>query len=370
MLSELSLEQCHDRLLAMMRYDDLRGEQAECRRRGVYRGIGLAAFIVQTAVGPGLYGPQQVRVSANETCRSDARAGWLGPLRDQHHRPGAGDPHRPRAGHRGGARRRPRHDRDRERRYGYRADRRGAWASRGTALGGEAALRAARRLRQGVLTIAATLLQAETAALRLVSGEILNAAGLAQMKLADIAATAVFRPHTIPLGEVPPLDVTETFTPRDVPYISQANGVQAAHVEVDVELGTTRVLGFWVVDDCGRVIIPMLVDEQMRGGVVQGIGSALYEECIYGETGQLENGSLVDYLVPMASEMPDIMVAHIETPTSATTLGARGVGEAGAVGAAAAIWTAVNDALSPLGVAVTRQPITPEHVLDQVAKRG
>lgn len=111
----------------------------------------------------------------------------------------------------------------------------------------------------------------------------------------------------------------------------------------------------------------MLVDEQIRGGVVQGIGAALYEQCIYSADGQLENGSLADYLVPMASEMPDILIAHVETPTSTTMLGARGVGEAGTVGAAAAIWTAVNDALSPLGTTVTEQPFTPEHVLDRIA---
>jgi len=103
--------------------------------------------------------------------------------------------------------------------------------------------------------------------------------------------------------------------------------------------------------------------------VVQGIGAALYEQCIYGNDAQLENGSLVDYLVPMAVEMPDIRIVHVQTPTNATTLGARGVGEAGTVGAAAAIWTAVNDALSPLGTTLTSQPFTPEHVLDRIAAR-
>jgi carbon-monoxide dehydrogenase large subunit len=106
------------------------------------------------------------------------------------------------------------------------------------------------------------------------------------------------------------------------------------------------------------------VDEQIRGGVVHGIGSALYEQCIYSAEGQIENGSLMDYLVPMAGEMPDIRIAHIETPTPATALGSRGVGEAGTVAAGAAIWTAVNDALSSFGATVTSQPITPEHVLD------
>jgi carbon-monoxide dehydrogenase large subunit len=365
-LSELSLDRCHDRLLALMDYNGLRRMQRELRPHGIHRGIGLAAFIEQTAVGPMLYGPQHVRVSAEEACRltlePDGAIRCVTSITDQ----GQGtcsalaqiiadeigvDPEAIEivsgdtmtAPHGGGA-----------------------WASRGAALGGEAALRAARRLKHNILTIAASLLQVERAALRIQSGAILNAAGLAQLQFADLVAVAVYRSQQIPLDEIPPLEAMERYTPRELPYIA-ANGIQAAHVEVDVELGVIKVLGFWVVDDCGRVINPLLVDEQIRGGVVQGIGAALYEQCVYNDHGQLENGSLVDYLVPMAGEMPDIHVAHIETPSSATQLGARGVGEAGTVGAAAAIWTAVNDALAPLGASVTAQPITPEHILDCVA---
>ena len=228
-------------------------------------------------------------------------------------------------------------------------------------------MRASQKLKLNILKIAGSMLQAEASALRLERGSIVNAAGLAQMKLADVAAAAFYRSHLVPLDELPPLEIVESYAPRDIPYIA-ANGIQAAHVEVDVDLGTIRVLDFWVVEDCGRVINPLLVDEQIRGGVVQGIGSALYEQCIYSAEGQLENGSLMDYLVPMAGEMPDIHIAHIETPTSATALGARGVGEAGTVAAGAAIWTAVNDALSPLGATVTSQPFTPEHVLDCLSR--
>jgi carbon-monoxide dehydrogenase large subunit len=242
----------------------------------------------------------------------------------------------------------------------------GAWASRGTALGGESTLRAARQLRASVLAIAGSMLQAQPEDLRIEAGIVVNAAGLAQLSLADIAAAAHFKSHTIPLDELPPLDVTERYASRNLPYFA-SNGVQAAHIEVDPGLGTITLLGFWVVDDCGTVINPLLVDEQIRGGVVQGIGAALYEECIYNESAQLENGTLADYLVPMAAEMPDIHVAHIETPIGETQLGARGVGEAGTVAAAAAVWGAVNDALSPFGATVTRQPITPEHVLDAIA---
>jgi carbon-monoxide dehydrogenase large subunit len=362
-LGELSLERCHEQLLGLMDYPGLRRQQAELRGKGILRGIGVAVYVEQTGVGPQVYGTMQVRVSANEACRltlapdggircetsiTDQGQGTrtalvqivaqeLGVVPETIDVVSGDTATAPMGG--------------------------GAWASRGTALGGEAALRAARRLKQNILTIAGSLLQADAAALHLDRGSIVNAAGLAQMNVADVATAAFYRSHTIPLDDIPPLEVVESFAPRQVPYVA-ANGIQAAHVEVDAELGTVRVLDFWVAEDCGRVINPLLVDEQIRGGVVQGIGAALYEQCIYSREGQLENGSLADYLVPMAGEMPDIRIAHVETPTPVSLLGARGVGEAGAVAAGAAIWTAVNDALSPLGAVVTTQPITPEHVLD------
>jgi carbon-monoxide dehydrogenase large subunit len=366
-LTELSLQECQTRLLELMHYEALRREQTELRARGIFRGIGLAAFIEQTAVGPALYGQQQVRVSAHEACRlsldpsggircttsvTDQGQGTRSALAQVIADHIGVDPAAVEiiSGDTGTM---P---------FGG-----GAWASRGAALGGEAARRAAERLKQNILEIAGSLLQAPASALRIDNSAIVGAAGLAQMTLAELASTALYRAHTIPLDPLPPLEIVESFSPRDIPYVA-ANGIQAAYVEVDVGLGTIRMLGFWVVDDCGRVINPLLVDEQVRGGVVQGIGAALYEHCIYNDAGQLENGSLVDYLVPMASEMPDIQIAHATTPTSATKLGARGVGEAGTVAAAAAIWTAVNDALAPLGATVTAQPITPEHVLDRISQ--
>jgi carbon-monoxide dehydrogenase large subunit len=368
-LSEMSLDRCHDRLLSLMNYEALRAEQQALRERGIYRGIGLAAFIEQTGVGPQLYGPLDVRVSAHETCRlslepngeircatsvTDQGQGTFTGLRQIVGTTlGVGiDAVEIIAGDTTAA---P---------FGG-----GAWASRGTALGGESALRAARQLRASVLSIAASMLQSQPEGLRIQDGKIVNAAGLAQLSLADVAAAVYFKSHTIPLDELPPLDITERYTSRDLPYFA-SNGVQAAHVEVDPGLGTVKLLGFWVVDDCGTVINPLLVDEQIRGGVVQGIGAALYEECVYNDGAQLENGTLADYLVPMAGEMPDIHVAHIATPISETQLGARGVGEAGTVAAAAAVWGAVNDALSPFGATVRRQPITPEHILDVIAAAG
>jgi carbon-monoxide dehydrogenase large subunit len=112
----------------------------------------------------------------------------------------------------------------------------------------------------------------------------------------------------------------------------------------------------------------MLVDEQIRGGIVQGIGGAMFEECLYSEDGQLLNGSMADYLVPMAGEMPDMEIAHIETPTKSSELGAKGAGEAGTAGAPGAVMNAINDALAPLNANVTVQPFTPQRVLAALGK--
>jgi carbon-monoxide dehydrogenase large subunit len=137
---------------------------------------------------------------------------------------------------------------------------------------------------------------------------------------------------------------------------------------VDIETGFVRLLKMWVVEDCGRVINPQLADEQVRGGCVQGLGGALYEHCVYDASGQLTNGTLADYLVPMAAEMPDIEVTHIQTPTSVSELGAKGVGESGTGAAPAVVMNAINDALRPFKAHVTTHPITPEVILTALGR--
>ncbi|MGE3468658.1 MAG: molybdopterin cofactor-binding domain-containing protein, partial [Pyrinomonadaceae bacterium] len=107
----------------------------------------------------------------------------------------------------------------------------------------------------------------------------------------------------------------------------------------------------------------------VRGGIVQGIGSVLYEECIYNELGSLVNGTMADYLAPLAFEMPDIYVEQLETSERVTELGAKGVGEAGLIGAMGAVWTAVNDALRPIGATISEQPFTPQRVMDALKRR-
>ena len=160
----------------------------------------------------------------------------------------------------------------------------------------------------------------------------------------------------------PELVATRHYRVTDFPFVF-TNGAMAAEVEVDPDTGFVKVLNFWAVEDCGRVINPELVDGQIRGGVVQGIGGAFYEECVYSEDGQLQNATMADYLVPMAFEMPDIIVEHVETPTKTSVLGAKGAGEAGTGGAPAALMNAVNDALRPLGTSIHQMPMTPERIL-------
>ena len=163
----------------------------------------------------------------------------------------------------------------------------------------------------------------------------------------------------------PVLVATERFRVRD--YIF-TNAAHAAYVEVDTDTGFVKVLNYWLVEDCGRVINPQLVDEQQRGSVVHGLGDALYEHCIYDDDGQLLNATMADYLVPMSFEMPDIVVEHVITPTSKTTLGAKGAGESGMAGVPQTILSAVNDALLPYDGEVTAVPVTPEDVLHALGK--
>jgi len=156
-----------------------------------------------------------------------------------------------------------------------------------------------------------------------------------------------------------PLATTFYFEPGTVTW---ANGAHAAVVAVDPETGVVEILRYVVVHDCGTEINPMIVEGQVLGGVAQGIGGALYEEVLYDEDGQLLNGTLADYLVPTAEEVPTVELASRETPSALNALGVRGVGEGGAIVPPAAIANAVEDALSRVGAVVRRTPLTPPYV--------
>jgi carbon-monoxide dehydrogenase large subunit len=240
----------------------------------------------------------------------------------------------------------------------------GTWASRAAGIGGEAAWQAGKALRANVLAAAASILQADPKALDIRAGIIVDSDnGRERMPLEEVARIVYFRPDTLPPGFQAELVVTRHYVPRAWPF-AFTNGVQASYLEVDTRTGMVKLLKHWCVEDCGTVINPQLVDEQVRGGVVQGIGAALYEHCLYDETGQLLNGNLMDYLLPMANEMPDIEVGHVVTPTADSELGAKGAGEAGTAGAPGSVMNALNDALRPLNAALlVEMPFTPERVL-------
>ena len=211
--------------------------------------------------------------------------------------------------------------------------------------------------------MAGAILQEAPENLDIQNGWIVDAATLhPRVELSEIARIVYFRSDTLPPGTQAQLSVAHHYAPQGYPF-AFTNGVQGCHLELDVETGIVKILKSWVVEDCGRIINPLLVDEQIRGGVVQGLGAAFFEECVYGENGQLTNGSLADYLVPMAVEMPDIEIGHVETPTLDTQLGAKGVGEAGTAAASAAALNAVNDAMSPFGGSIAQLPITPARIL-------
>ena len=193
------------------------------------------------------------------------------------------------------------------------------------------------------------------------------ASGTERLTLEELARVAYFRPDTLPAGVQAELVATRHYVPRAYPF-AFTNGVQASYLEVDTETGFVKLLKHWVVEDCGTIINPQLVDEQMRGGVVQGIGAALFEHCLYDERGQMLNGNMADYLVPMAAEMPDIECGHVVSPTADSELGAKGAGEAGTAGAPACVMNAINDALRPFGAAAAHRHAV--HAGEDLARAG
>jgi len=193
--------------------------------------------------------------------------------------------------------------------------------------------------------VAAKVLNMDKAELDILENNVVNRLTREpKLPLSELGRVAYFRPDTLPMDFQSELTVTRHYTPRQYGF-TFTNGIQASYVEVDTDTGFVKLLKHWCVEDSGTVINPMLVDEQLRGGVVQGIGAALYEECLYSPEGQLLNGNMADYLVPMSGEMPDIVCAHIETPTLQSQLGAKGVGEAGTLGSTPSIVSAAVDAL-------------------------
>jgi carbon-monoxide dehydrogenase large subunit len=365
---KLSHHKCLDLLLQKMQYRELRQEQSRLRSKNIYRGIGLAAMIEVTNPSPAFYGVGGARISAQDGATLRLEPSGMVTVMCSVTEQGQGtegifaqiaasavgismDKVRVITGDTGVT---P---------YGG-----GTWASRGAGIGGEAVLLSGRALRANILDIASRILKLGKDELDIQENSVINRLSLQPLlPLTELGRVAYFRPDTLPMDFQAELTVTRHYTPREYGF-TFTNGIQASLVEVDPDTGFVKLLKHWCVEDSGTVINPMLVDEQLRGGVVQGIGAALYEECLYSPEGQLLNGSMADYLVPMSGEMPDIICAHVETPTLQSQLGAKGVGEAGTAGAPGAVMNAINDALAPLHARVTRMPFTPERILRALRK--
>ncbi len=232
-------------------------------------------------------------------------------------------------------------------------------ASRGTVVGGAALLLSCQKLQGKIRRIAGHLLEAAPADIEIHDGQAF-VRGLPgrMLSLREIARVAYYGAN-LPEGESPGLVHSETYDPLSIAF---AYASHACLVEVDPETGVVEVLKYAVVHDCGTMVNPLLVEGQIHGGIVQGLGGALTEEFRYDAHGQLLSDSLQTYHLPLAAGIPPILVEHMETPAPHIPGGFKGSGEGGTIGSTAAIVNAVADALTPFGVRVTSTPLTPDRV--------
>ena len=244
----------------------------------------------------------------------------------------------------------------------------GAFASRSMVASGGALLLAARRVREKVATIAGHMLEASPQDLTIENGRIAVRGVPGRALTVAAVARLAYRPSegTLPAGVDPALEATQYYDP---PPATFANGAHLAVVELDPETGEVEIVKYVVVEDCGRMVNPMIVEGQTQGGVTQGIGNALYEDVVYDEGGQPLTTTFMDYLIPGVVEVPGIDVIHVETPPAVSVSGFKGMAEGGTIGATAAVANAVADALLPLGVEVRELPITPDRIRRLIKER-
>jgi carbon-monoxide dehydrogenase large subunit len=232
----------------------------------------------------------------------------------------------------------------------------GAFASRQAVIGGGAAMRAARALREKVALIAAHLLEAAPADLEVADGRV-AVKGMPDraVPVAEVARVAHLETHRLPAEMEPGLEATRFYDPIRGTF---AAGSQAAVVEVEPTTGRLTIRRYVCVEDTGRVINPLIVEGQVQGAIAQGIGGALSEHLVYDSAGQLLTGTLMEYALPTAADLPSFELDHIEV-VAENLVGVRGVGEGGALGPAAVLANAVADALAPFGAEVNDLPLTP-----------
>jgi carbon-monoxide dehydrogenase large subunit len=339
-------------------YDALRAEQRRLREGGVHRGIGISSYVEGTAIGP--YEGATVRLDASghavvatgacsqgqghETSFAQIAADALGIPLEAVTIVGGDTAAIP---------------------FGV-----GTFASRSAVNAGSSIHEAAGRVKDKLVAAAAALLEAAPADIEVAEGMVTvrgaPASAIPVSKVIQAAIPTFARP-----GLASP-DFEATVYHHQ-PTVTYTSATHVAVVEVDPGTGAVKLLRYLVAHDCGTIINPVIVEGQIHGGVAQGVGGGLLEEMVYDEQGQLLTGTFMDYLVPTAMELPAIETVHLEYPSPRNPLGMKGIGEGGAISPPAAIANAVEDALAPFGVRVTRTPLGPSVVLgllDQAAARG
>lgn len=348
---------CLNRALELSGYAGFRTEQEKGREEGCYIGLGMACFVEASGLGPlegacikiertgrvtlAVGSPAQGQ--GHETTLAQICAGELGvDVESVDVRLG-----------------------DTERlSYGT-----GTFASRTAVVGGNAVSLAARAVKERALRVASKLLKVEVADLQLAEGKVfIGEMPTKSISLSEIATIASGAVPASPLlnGIEPGLEATCYFTPSQPTY---ANGAHVAVVEIDPQTGFAKILRYAVVHDCGRVINPMIIDGQIHGGVAHGIGDSLFENLQYDENGQLLTTSYLTYLVPTACDVPKIKTQHVEVPSQFNPLGVKGAGEAGTIGAPAAVANAIANALSPFGVSVQEFPLIPNRIWELINEK-
>jgi carbon-monoxide dehydrogenase large subunit len=325
----------------------IRDEQPKLRAQGKHVGIGVVSYVEGTGIGP--YEGARVRVESDGTVTLATGVGTQGQghftsfaqlVADQvgvdvrNVRVVTGD--------------------TREFHWGT-----GTFASRGAVVAGNACHAAAVAVREKIVALASSLLEAAPEDIVLENGTaMVRGAPSRAFPLGELAKKANPLRGAVRPGTEPGLEATSYFGPARG---STANGVHAMIVEVDPETAMVEIKRYAIAHDCGRVINPMIVEGQIHGGVAQGIGNAFYEQLVYSETGQLLTASFMDYLLPTALDVPAMEVQHLETPSPLNPLGVKGVGEAGAIPVGALFAQAIEDAV---GIEITEIPLSPNRLFE------
>jgi carbon-monoxide dehydrogenase large subunit len=344
------LHACQDKALALAGWNDFSKRKTEAKSKGRYLGIGVANFVELTGRGP--FEPATVKITSSGKIHVLSSAAAMGQstktmLAQVVAAQLGGDMSNVIVTTGDSA----------TSTIGF-----GGFGSRQTVTAGSSAHVAARKVREKVLEIAGHLLEAAPGDLD-ISGRYVHLKGAAELKigLADLAKVSLGVAGAYPIGGLSPgLEVSEAFIVNEMAY---ANGTAVAVVEVDPETGGTTILDYVLAHDCGEVINPMIVDGQVIGGTVHGIGNALLERMQFDISGQPLTTTLADYLLPTSTDVPGIRLAHQSSPSPLNPLGVKGVGESGTLPAAAAIIGAIEDALSEFGGQINTAPIGPADIV-------